>query len=276
MPDFPHVAVACALSPRFRAVLAEAWRFAQHLQARFSLLHAGERTPEKEEEFRAASAALGLPPETVVHWADGEPANAIIQLAKEHRVDLLVAGALERAIGPHFLGDVARELLHHLPCSLLLFTQPKEEPQPFRKIVVMTDYTGEAREALRVALHLAECEKVEALHVLSVFTPFTAARAKLGGTPEEPARHEHDEEALLDRFASMAADSPVPIDARVIHSTTGMGASDFTKTIEADLLVVPAAADAEGKTLLPAYMDWIKQVIPCNLWVVRETAVAGR
>ncbi len=271
MPDPTHIAVACAMSPRLRGVLAEAQRFASLFDARLSILHAGERIAAHEDRFRSAIATLGLPEDTPVHWAQGAPAAALIGLAAEHSVDLLVAGALERDTGPHFLSSVARSLLRSVNCSLLLFTEPREDPKPFRKIVFVTDFTDAAREALRTALHIAEREQVESLHVLSVFTPFTAARAKFGSA-ESPSHHEHDAEGMLDEFASFAAESPVPIETRVIHSTTGMAAADFTKSIEADLLVVPAATDPEGQTLLPTYMDWVIQVIPCNLWIVKQPA----
>jgi hypothetical protein len=50
-----------------------------------------------------------------------------------------------------------------------------------------------------------------------------------------------------------------------------MGASDFTKNVDADLLVVPASAHPEEGTLVPVYLDWVFKVIPCNLWVVKST-----
>jgi len=270
-----HLAAACALSPRLHGVLAEARRFAALFDARFSVLHAGEQTTAHEERFRAALEKAGLPGDTTIHWAGGAPAPALIGLAEKAHVDLLVAGALERDAAPHFLSGVARSLLRGAPCSLLLFTDPREQPCPFRRIVVLTDFTDSAREALSLALHVAEREQAEVLHVLSVHTPFTAARAQLG-SEAGPGRHAHDEEAMLDDFVAFAAESPVPIDTRVIHSTTGMGASDFTKTIEADRLVIPAIADGAGSTLLPPYMDWVMQVIPCPLWVVKEPASAKR
>lgn len=270
MPDPTHIAVACALSPRLQGVLIEAQRFAGLFDSGFSILHAGERLAAHEERFRSAIATLGLPPETPLLWGDGAPATALVGLVKEHEVDLLVAGALERDVPPHFLSGVARALLRDAPCSLVLFTDPKETPRPFRKIVIVTDFSKTAHEALRLALHVAEREKSEVLHVLSVFTPFAAAFAKLGSDEGEgPARHQHDEEAMLEEFVSVAEDSPVMVETRVIHSTTGMRASDFATSIEADLLIVPASVDAEGRTVLPPYMDWVMQVIPCALWVVR-------
>lgn len=274
MPDPNHIAVASALSPRFQAVLAKAWRFSHRFPgARFSIVHAGERTQERETEFHTAMSQIGIPIETPLEWREGEPAQAIVAAAREMKVDVLIAGALARHDGPHFLSSVARALLRSSPCSLLLLTDPETRPDAFERIVAITDFTDEAHEAFRAALALAEKQGAETLHVLSVYTPFTAARAAFG-TEQGPARHEADEEELLERFVRLAGNSPVQIDARVIHSTTGMGASDFTKTIEADLLVVPGSSDSDGATLLPTYMDWVMQVIPCSVWVVKPSVGA--
>jgi nucleotide-binding universal stress UspA family protein len=274
MPRYEHIAVASALSPRFRAVLAEGWRFANRFDARFSIIHAAGYSPEREEQFREANEALGIPVNTPIIWKEGPaPAASIVDAAQEHGVDLLVAGALERDAQMHFLGGVARELMRRLHCSLLLFTHPEVEPHPFHRLVTITDYTEEAREAFRSALQLAEMDGAEILHVLSVFSPFSKARAALGENGGS-GRHEDEEEAMLEEFVSLGAESPVTIDPRVIHTTTGMGASDFTKNVDADLLVVPASAHPEEGTLLPAYLDWVFKVIPCNLWVVKPAQSA--
>lgn len=271
MPRYEHIAVASALSPRFRAVLAEGWRFAKRFNTRFSIIHAAGRTHEREAQFREACETLGIPMNTPIIWKDGpDPAASIVEAAMENSVDLLVAGALERDAQMHFLGGIARELMRRLHCSLLLFTHPEIEQHRFRRLVAITDYSEEARDAFQSALKLAEMEEAEILHVLSVFSPFVKARAVLKDS-DQPGRAEDEEEEMLEDFVSAGADSPVMIDPRVIHTTTGMGASDFTKNVEADLLVVPASAHPEEGTLVPAYLDWVFKIIPCNLWVVKST-----
>lgn len=220
--------------------------------------------------FREACTELGIPADTTIVWKEGPPAAGIVEAARENDIELLIAGALERDAQMLFLGGVARELLRRLHCSLLLFTHPEISRPVFRRLVAITDFTAEAQEAFRSALHLAELDQAEMLHVLSVLSPFARARATLGGTAASPGRHEEHEEALLEEFVSAGADSPVTIDPRVIHTTTGMGASDFAKNVEADLLVVPASAHPEAGTLVPAYLDWVFQIIPCNLWVVKS------
>jgi nucleotide-binding universal stress UspA family protein len=272
MPRYDHIAVASALSPRFRAVLAEGWRFATRFGAKFSIIHADGYSAEREEQFREANEALGIPLSTQIIWKEGPPALSIVNAAREQGVDLLVAGALERDSQMHFLGGVARELMRRLHCSLLLLTHPEVEEHTFRRLVTITDYTEEAREAFQSALKLGEMDESEVLYVLSVFSPFAKARASLGENSGAEGRHEDQEEALLQEFVSPGEHSPLTIDPRVIHTTTGMGASDFTKNVDADLLIVPASAHPEEGTLLPTYLDWVFKVIPCNLWVVKQSS----
>jgi len=56
---------------------------------------------------------------------------------------------------------------------------------------------------------------------------------------------------------------------RCIRGNTGLAASDFVQSVDADMLVVsiPPLTD-EGKHL-PGNIAWITDVIPCNLWVIR-------
>jgi len=223
-----------------------------------------------EQQVQAELAELGLPAGLPVVWLKGEPSAAIIEHVERTGVELLIAGALEReSSGQHFLGTMARELLRKSHCSLLLFTQPRAEAQPFREIVVFIDSSDNADTAFRDALALAELENASKLHVVSVLSPLSKALAEAesaGGADRQSA----ETEARLAELVRSADGSPVTIETRVIASATGVGVSDFTRSIKADLLVVPARQD--GLPLLPPYMDWVLQVIPCNLWVVKAAA----
>ena len=270
LPTLSRFALATAFSPRFLPGLAEAWRFAARFQAAFSIIHVGERTVEKETILAEAMKHLSIPLETPMIWRTGNPVDELVQATGEESVDLLVAGALirEREVsGRHFLGTVARGLLQRSPCSLLLLTKPQVESRLYRRIAMVTDFTEGARNALRAALALAERDHCECLHVIAIRSPFDRARSESAGQGGATA----DRETLLDEFAEIAADSPVPIQPRVINSATGVSAANFITTVEADLLVVPTGA-SHGPTLLPPQMDWVSQVISCDLWVVKKAS----
>lgn len=267
-PDFSRVALATAFSPRFLPGLAEAWRFAARFQASFSIVHVGERTVEKETILAEAMEHLLVPSETPMLWETGDPVDELVKATGEEAVDVLVAGALIRGRevnGRHFLGTVARGLLKRSACSLLLLTKPQVEPRLYRRIAIVTDFTEGARNAFRAALALAERDQAECLHVIAIRSPFAGARGALGGNSGAM----DDREALLDEFAQIAKDSPVPIKPRVINSATGVTAANFIATVGADLLVVPTAARHEP-ILLPQNMDWVAQAISCDLWVVKK------
>jgi hypothetical protein len=50
-------------------------------------------------------------------------------------------------------------------------------PNPFRRIVVITDFSDCAKTALMNALWLAEADLAELVQVISIHTPFMQARA---------------------------------------------------------------------------------------------------
>ena len=107
----------------------------------------------------------------------------------------------------------------------------------------------------------------------SIHTPFMQARAESGAEYEKPARTREEEEQLLRDFVATAPACSVPVESKIVDTTTGFAACDFTQSIGAELLVMPAPEHVEGA--VPSMMDWALQVIPCSLWIVRETNPFG-
>ena len=269
-PQIRQVAAAITTSPRMVGVLAAAWHFAERLNAPLLLIHAGAPHAQKQAEFRDAIFQLKMPREIRIVWKEGEPAEAIVTAAEKEGVDLLIAGALEGkdVASRSFLGAVARPLAKLARCSLLLLTHPQIGPNPFRRIVVITDFSDCAKTALKNALWLAEADSAELVQVISIHTPFMQARAELGAEYQKPTRKREEEEQLLRDFVATAPACGVPVESKIVDTTTGFAACDFTQSIGAELLVVPAPEQVEGA--VPSMMDWALQVIPCSLWIVRE------
>lgn len=258
------LAVASTFSPRFLQVLAEAKRIRDRFACELNLIYVGEKTDETSAKFREALAELSLPAQSPIHYEQGDAADAILRALTQHKIDIIVAGALEKAVALHqFLGNVARRLVREAPCSVFLFTHPEREPKSLGKIVfVAVDDSEHTREALQRTFRLALGEKSERLHVVRVITTFDEARAKAAdvSTSDDP-------EAELEKFVLSAGATDVPIEARCIRGNTGFAAADFVQSIGADLLVVPDAPWTGPD--LPANLGWINDVIPCNLWVIR-------
>ena len=235
------------------------------------MIYVGKHDATTERKFRDAFAKLRLPADSVIHYEQGDPADAILAAARKNRVELLIAGALEKEVVLRpFLGNVARRLAREATCSVMLFTAPELKPRSFRHIVLFADYSEHGQRALRRTLHLAERENCERLHVIRIHTSFDKARARRRGkvvTVDELTLAE--EETALREFILAAGDTPVPIESRCIRGNTGFAASDFVQSVEADLLVVPLEPKPEPEPTLPPQISWITDVIPCNLWIIR-------
>src|SRR5262252_9043583 len=109
---------------------------------------------------------------------------------------------------------------------------------------------------------------------LNWFRSFQFARLSCGPLPSQALitknrRAREEEEQLLRDFVATAPACRVPVESKIVDTTTGFAACDFTQSIGAELLVVPAPEHAEGA--VSSMMDWALQVTPCSLWIVRES-----
>jgi len=269
---YKTIAVATTFSPRFKHVLAEAKRICDRFAAELHLIHVGKGDQETPSKFSDVLAELGLPADSPIHYEEGAPAKAILAALTREKIDMLLAGALEKEIVLHpFLGNVARRLVREANCSVMLFTHPQKNPKPLRRIVFIADRLRNGLAALKTTLLLAEAESCERLYVIGIITAFDEARASIAGDANCKATHKpnhHDEDALEELVLSAGA-TEVPIETRFIRGATGLAASDFVRSVEADLLVVPLPKNRETVQQLPSNIAWVSDVIPCNLWVVR-------
>lgn len=270
-PPYRTVAVATTFSPRFLQVLSEAKRIRDRLGQEMHLIFVGARDEETTRKFGDALRELELPEDSQIHFQEGDPASAILEAARANDVDLVVAGALEKeAVLRQFLGNVARRLVREATCSVMLFTKPAHPPEPFCRMVLLADYSDHGRAALRKTLRLAALEECEKLYVVRLYTTFDEARAKARTAAPaigaEGARTLEEEEVALEHFIDSAGHTDVPIEARCIRGNTGYAVLDFVQSVDAMMLVVAHAPGTHG---LPVHIEWVKDVIPCNLWVVR-------
>lgn len=269
---YKTIAVASTFSPRFKQVLAEAKRIRDRFSSDLRVIYVGERNEETTKKFSGALAQLHLPSDSIIHYEQGDPAEAILRVIADNNIDMIVAGALEKEVVLHpFLGNIARRLVREAACSVMLFTRPEIKPKSLRRIVFVADYSDHGLQALKTTLPLALTEACERLYVIRIITTFDQARASRkadAGNREKEKANEYEEDAL-EKFVLSAGATEVPIEARCIRGNTGLAASDFVQSVEADLLVVPVRTNDGDSGQLPNNIAWIIDVIPCNLWVIR-------
>ena len=269
---YKKIGVASTFSPRFVHVLSEAKRIRARLGSDLCLIYVGNQDEETDRKFCEVLTQLDLPLNSPVHYAQGDPASAILQTVDENNIDMIMAGALEKEVVLHpFLGNVARRLVREAKCSVMLFTEPNIEPKPLQRMVFVADYSDYGRDALRKAIALASAEGTERLYVIRIITTFDesrAARETPAGETERGVSHT-DDELALEEFVLSIGQTEVPIEVRCIRGNTGFAGSDFVQSVSADLLVVPVPPIIDPDNPLPGNISWITDVIPCNLWVIR-------
>ncbi len=280
---YRHIGIAAALSPRLEGLLAEVALHLGGQAPRVSLIHAGAPTDGKEARLREAAENAGLPAETEVFWSQGAPDDAILRVVESEGVDLLVAGALEKERPMrYYLGSVAHNLVREAPCSLMLFTEPSPEPEPMRRLLLVTDYSENSLIALARTVRFAEHEQAEVIHVVRVVSQYGEAMALADGMKRERAKAYQtaslaEEQTLLRDFVDAAGKSKVPIEARVVEGHGGVVVARLARELEAELLVMPSANQSQHffTRLFPSDMEWVLREIPCNLWVIRERLPVG-
>lgn len=270
---YKKIAVASTFSPRFEQVLSEAGRIRDRFGSALTLIYIGERNDETTRKFQDVLRRLQLPGDSPVYYGQGDPADGILRAVAENNVDLIVAGALEKESSLHpFLGNVARRLLREASCSVLLFTNPELKPKPLRRMVFVVNYSDHAQTGFKQVLRLAVAESCERLYAIRVYTSFDEIRAAMFVDNDDGTvrpRTIEEEEDALEKFVLDAGDTEVPIEARCIRGNTGFAASDFVKSVEAHLLVIPVHKSETSPERLPNHLTWIADVIPCNLWLIR-------
>jgi nucleotide-binding universal stress UspA family protein len=259
--------VATTFSPRFKAVLAEAGRVSRALSAPLFLIHADAFSEEKEERFRAALQELDLDGNAEIKYQTGAPAEAILKVQQETGIDLLIAGALEtESVHRNFTGDVARGLLRRAPCDLLLYTDPKEDPKPPEDILVaVPDVSESSREVFKAAVDLAKRRGGRRVNLLYVQTTFAQAKEKALGINNGTLSAEE----TVQYWIQNQQRSNVELDYHLLRGNTGFTACEFIQSSGPDLVVMPSQMPGTEQPVFASALDWIIQVIPGNLWVVR-------
>src|SRR5437762_4291390 len=130
---YKTIAVATTFSPWIIQVLAEAKRIRERFGADLHLIYAGNRDEEIAKKFSYALADLHLPADSTIHYEQGDPSEAILRTLAREKIDMIVAGALEKEVVLHpFLGNVARHLVRQAPSPATLLPTPPAPPPPPR------------------------------------------------------------------------------------------------------------------------------------------------
>lgn len=146
----------------------------------------------------------------------------------------------------------------------------------FERIVVGTDGSTQALDAVRAAAHLAKLSAVDHIHVVTAATTYSGYELK-SIEAELPAEFRDlvDPHMTANERFSEAASAARPFGVEVIkHEQSGGAASailDVAKAVDADLIVVGARGlGAVGRFLRGSVSTRVAHHSPCNVLIVEH------
>ncbi len=277
MEFFRRIAFALAFSPTAEVMLAETARLKKIFLSELVLVHVGPAGAKEEQFLKTMLEKVGLSEASVkVIWEEGDPADKILKVCRQEKIDLLVAGALKRENLMHYyVGTIARKIMRKADCSLMMITNPSAEARPIRNIVVNAEDSPFVEEALTAACRLGKTGDHAWIHIVREIKLYGLAMAATGQHSE--AEYAEMRQQLLqdeiDQVEKMLAKIPhdlVKINIKMLSGKSGFEVSKFAQRKQADWLVVgaPARRSRLFDRLFPHDLEYIFADMPCNLLIV--------
>ncbi|HCZ34964.1 MAG TPA: universal stress protein [Cytophagales bacterium] len=277
MIAFKTIGLAIAFSPTAPAMLAEARRLAIYFQSKLVLIHVGDHGAEEEAKMKTLIADSGLNQhEVIVLWKSGEPVKQILTACKSEKIDLLIAGALKKEnLVNHYLGTIARKILHKADCSLLMITRPSLDETSVKNIVVNAEDSPYIDHAIWAACHWNSSES-SWIHIVRELKLLGLALAANEQCNEQ--EYEHRKQQMLQQEIEVVEQKlkAIPnqqhkINIKIVSGKAGFELARFAERKEADLLVLgaPPRKFSFFTRVFPHDQEYIFNDLPCNVLMVQ-------
>ncbi|HMP98730.1 MAG TPA: universal stress protein [Cyclobacteriaceae bacterium] len=244
---FKKIGLAIAFSPRAEAMLFEAARLKNLINAELLLIHVGDHGETEEQLLDSLLEKAGLSRKEIsIIWTSGDPAKSILKVCKTERVDLLVAGALRKEnLINYYLGTVARRIMRKAECSVMMLVNPSSQHREMKNIVVNAEDGPYVNESLKVACQLANLSKANWLHIVREIKMYGLTMSISGQYTDEEqvVLRQSLVKSEIENVNQMLCDIPhqdLKINVKVTAGKSGFELAQFARRKHADLLVVSA------------------------------------
>lgn len=274
---YKKIGVAVAFSPRCEAIIGEAARLQKLYKAELILIHIGEQKPDEKlylEELVESSKVNASKVKFI--WEKGNPAKKILTIGRREKIDLLVAGALQReSVVKFYFGSIARSLIRKSKCSILMLINPTIPPKPFKRIVINGTDADNYTETIKHGIEIAKIEKAKRVYIFKGIVLFGLSMALAG---EEENVHDQEETRRgivsqeieeIENIVKGMDIGDLNVNVKVASGKPGFELRKFTKRIHADLLVVKSPMHKLNllDRIFPHYLELVMEDLPSNLLI---------
>jgi len=274
---FKVIGLAISFSPTTGAMVRETVRLVNWFQSDLVLIHVGAKSLEKTEAMQKLIDGTGLEPSRIkIFWVEGDPADQILKVCKQQRVDLLVAGALKKEnLMNHYLGTVARKIMRKANCSIWMITNPSADLKPIKNIVVDAEGNAHLNDKLDLACTLAKKTPNAWVHVvreLKLLGLALSAREQCTESEyiELQQNMEREETSLVQQALDHINHHDIKVNIKLLSGKSGFELSQFAKRKSADLLIISAPYRKLSffDRIFTHDQEYIFSDLPCNLLIL--------
>jgi nucleotide-binding universal stress UspA family protein len=195
-----------------------------------------------EERLKVKALAQGLVDkglEASHYSVEGDPADELAKAAEELEVDLIAVGTQGLTGARLFmLGSVAQRVVRRSRCSVLVSRSGSDWESGPKRILVATDFSSHADEALRTAIELAADQaSIDIVHFFHVPVPAAPLAGHASGEPSLAALVEDLEKDAKAEGAKLLAE----------HQSSGVKLSFHTEGSPAASGVISYAKEDAGR-----------------------------
>jgi nucleotide-binding universal stress UspA family protein len=187
-----------------------------------------------QERARAQMKATGVA-DAPFHLRKGMAAATITQVAEEMDADLIVVGSHPRpAVARFLVGSTAERVIRLAHRPVLVATAERREP--YRRILVAVDLSGQSERVLEAAVAVAEScgAEMRALYVEDRLTPMLLEAALFD---EKETRH-HARSQLRKTLARVSVPSELMVGREIREGHAGHEILHAAEEWDADLIVM--------------------------------------
>ncbi len=204
----------------------------------------------------------------------GHPFAELMKTIENEKADLLMMGAQGENLSQHenSVGAVARSCLRHSPCDILLVR--KTHTEPFKSIVVATDFSENSKRAVSEATQFARADK-SSLNVVHIFAPNWQHYGERNESREDvdtylTSLHEKFSDFTYEELDEVE-DLEVTFEIQESLSATH-GIVEYALENSADLIVLGTVGRSPHRLELPgSTTERVVETSPCSVLTVRPT-----
>ena len=270
-----------AFSPSLKANVYEATRLANYFEAALILLHVGEKTKEKEDQFQQLLKECPIKPNEIqTYWEEGNPITTLANACVKYNIDLLLLGALKREnVVKYYLGSIARKLTRQAPCSVLLMLNPSVERSPCKHIVVngfdcpQTHETVEAAFYVGTSLSTEKITLVEEISESRVAIVVNDDRSLRKATLRKEKIDREEKLRVTDIVEKIPATKKDGLkwETQSIFGRRGYSIGHYARVVRADLLVMNAQEERRFyHRFFPRDLEHILAELPTDVLIIHS------